>query len=184
MADTFNISKKVLNWIQSTVSIGSLPEKEQRLFELWLTGQTGATFSQIQTFSKKTRIPFGYFFLTEPPEESIPLIEYRTVDSLELENPSRDLIDVYESMRSVQDWMVEYLNDEAADDLDFVGIFNPKDGFNSLVAKARELLHIDNDRCLKTDHPSTFNELRDSISKLGVIVMQSGIVGRDRKSVV
>lgn len=37
------------------------------------------TFRQAQTFADKTFIPFGYLFLSEPPRETLPIPDLRTV---------------------------------------------------------------------------------------------------------
>ena len=57
----------------------------------WLDGTKTPTFKQIEDFSKKSNIPLGYFFLETPPVEQLQLLDYRTVDSIHLANPSRNL---------------------------------------------------------------------------------------------
>lgn len=41
-----------------------------------------------------------------PPVEQIEFLEYRTVDSIQLANPGRNLIDMIHEMESVQDWII------------------------------------------------------------------------------
>ena len=43
-----------------------------------------------------------------PPVEQIEFLEYRTVDSIQLANPGRNLIDMIHEMESVQDWIKGY----------------------------------------------------------------------------
>lgn len=40
--------------------------------------------------------------------EQIEFLEYRTVDSIQLANPGRNLIDMIHEMESVQDWIKDY----------------------------------------------------------------------------
>ncbi len=78
-------------------------------FKKWIAGEKDPTFKQIQAFSKATHIPLGYFFLNEPPVEKNELIEYRTIDSVELEKPSRNLIDTIHEM---VDWYKDSKNSD------------------------------------------------------------------------
>ncbi|SET49455.1 hypothetical protein [[Clostridium] polysaccharolyticum] len=74
-----------------------------------LNGTKTPTFNQIEDFSKKANIQLGYFFLQTPPAEKIPLLEYRTVDSIQLAALSRNLIDTKHEMKNVQEWMKDYI---------------------------------------------------------------------------
>ena len=86
-----------------------------------LNGEKEPTFNQVEKVSKATGIPLGYFFLQTPPIEDLSIVEYRTIDSIELKNPSRNLIDTLHDMDQVQTWMHEYLVSEVNSPLAFVG---------------------------------------------------------------
>lgn len=115
------VKPEILNWALSQTSEGQLDEELMDHVEAWINGTKSPTFRQIEKFSKKTNIPLGYFFLDTPPDEPVDLLEYRTVDSLQLSNPSRDLIDTIYEMENVQEWMKAYRQDSGFDPLPFVG---------------------------------------------------------------
>ena len=56
-----------------------------------------------------------------PPVEQISLLEYRTLDSIELTNPSRNLIDTIREMEAVQEWMTDYRKEWNYDVINVVG---------------------------------------------------------------
>ena len=115
-----NIEEKILDWILSKKEINNLDEKTLNDLYLWKKGDKLPTFNQIKKVSKKMRIPLGYFFLKEIPKETFKIIEYRTINSISLENPSRNLIDTIYHMEDIQDWIKGYLIDNEFNKLDFV----------------------------------------------------------------
>ncbi len=182
MADSFTISPVVLDWIKNAIDINELPEKQKKQFFSWLNKEKEPTFNQIKEFSTKSHIPFGYFFLSAAPKEEMPLTEYRTVNSTEFSEPSRDFIDLYYSMSSVQDWMINYLEEEGeAQKLDFVGKFRNNRNVSDITDFIRAFLDLDESNYLKAKDPATFNQLRNKISSAGVLVMQNGIVGNNTR---
>lgn len=90
MRATFSISSDVLSWIMAQVRYDTLPAKVAQSLQQWAAGVKQPTFNQIEATSKATGIPLGYFFLQSPPIEDVSLAQYRTIDSLEIRNPSRE----------------------------------------------------------------------------------------------
>ena len=86
-----NIQPEIISWALSQTQEEKLGDKLMNNITQWLNGTKTPTFNQIEDFSKKANIPLGYFFLQTPPVEQIELLEYRTVDSIQLANPSRNL---------------------------------------------------------------------------------------------
>ena len=112
-----NIQPEIIRWALNQTSEEKLGDKLMSNIKNWLSGTKTPTFNQIEEFSKKSNIPLGYFFLQTPPVEQIEILEYRTVDSIELANPSRNLIDTINEMHNVQDWMRDYRKDFGFDEL-------------------------------------------------------------------
>jgi hypothetical protein len=65
--------------------------------------------------------PLGYFFLEAPPDETLPIPDFRTQGDVPIARPSPNLIDTLQAMRRRQAWMREFLIDEGQDPLGFVG---------------------------------------------------------------
>lgn len=174
------ISANTLNWIMAHACLDKLPNPILENLNAWKAGTKTPTFHQIETTSKATGIPLGYFFLKTPPTEELPLVEHRTVDSVELKQPSRNLIDTMHSMEMIQDWTKDYLLSEGESPLNFVGSFKKQRDILPFASSVRTLLDISADWFTKVKNTQdAFRFLRDRISNVGVIVMLNGIVGNN-----
>ena len=60
----------------------------------WKRGDARPTLKQLESFAKAAYVPIGYFFLTEPPEETLPIPDLRTVGGQGVQRPSPELLDV------------------------------------------------------------------------------------------
>ena len=113
-----------------------------------------------------------------PPVEQIELLEYRTVDSIQLANPSRNLIDTIHEMENVQDWMKDYRQELGYDVLPVVGCMKGIKEVNIIVDKIRNDLELEDTWYEKCKDPrEAFNYIRRQLEECGVLVMMSGIVG-------
>ena len=89
----------------------------------WYSGDKKPTVKQLQSFSNKIHMPFGYFFASEPPEEEVPIPFFRTNDSAKT-NISLNVYDTILSLQKRQEWLVEFLKEENNEKLSYVGKFN------------------------------------------------------------
>lgn len=103
------VQPAIFKWVLQNINLENMKTKMKDDFFLWMTGEKTPTFNQLEQFSKTTNIPFGYFFLSTPPIEKMKLLKYRTVDSLDIGQPSRNLIDTINEMEAVQEWMRDYV---------------------------------------------------------------------------
>lgn len=175
-----NIQPAILNWALGQTNEEKLGEKLVENVKHWLDGSKCPTFNQIEEFSKKTHIPIGYFFLQTPPKEQIDLLEYRTMDSIELANPSRDLLDTIHEMEVVQEWMADYKKELDYDKVAFVGSLNGITDVNVIVNKIRIDLGLDPEWYRECESSSkAFSKVRELLEECGVLVMINGIVGKN-----
>lgn len=116
-----NIQPEIIRWALSQTQNEKLGDKLLNNIIQWLNGTKTPTFNQIEDFSRKANIPLGFFFLQTPPVEQMNLLEYRTVDSIQLSSPSRNLIDTVHEMENIQDWMKDYCQELGFDVLSLVG---------------------------------------------------------------
>jgi transcriptional regulator with XRE-family HTH domain len=86
----------------------------------WERGEKLPTFKQLEAFAKATHTPFGFLFLPEPPEERLPIPDFRTLKGRPA-RPSPDLLDTIYAMQRRQDWLREERIEGEADPLDLVG---------------------------------------------------------------
>ena len=172
------IQPTIISWAMSQTSEEQLGTKLLSNIQQWLNGTKTPTFNQIETFSRKANIPLGYFFLQTPPVEDIKLLEYRTVDSIELANPSRNLIDTINEMERVQDWMREYRQDTGFDALPLVGRLKGQTEPKQIAEKIRADLNLGLEWYAHYKNPAeSFKYIRGLLDESGVVVMLNGIVG-------
>ncbi len=175
-----NISADILNWIISQVSQYSISDSTRRYLSDWKAGDKVPTFNQIEMVSKSTGIPLGYFFLKTPPVENIALVNYRTINSELLSNPSRNLIDTIHDMDNVQTWVREYQIANGNMPCGFVGAYRNENKPIALAAAIRKLLNLKIDWYNQSKKvEDSFNIIRTAISNIGTVVMMNGVVGNN-----
>ena len=175
-----NIQPEIIRWALSQVQEEKLGEKLMENIVQWLNGTKDPTFNQIEDFSKKANIPLGYFFLQTPPVEQLDLLEFRTVDSVQLANPSRNLIDTIHEMERIQDWMKDYRQEMGFDVLPLVGCMKDIRETQVIVDRIRKDLEIEDNWFEKCkDARDAFNYIRRQLEVCGVVVMMNGVVGKN-----
>ncbi|MBU5366788.1 ImmA/IrrE family metallo-endopeptidase [Enterococcus devriesei] len=178
MSARVSVNRNVLEWAVRQ-SGKTLPKVQERFpkFDEWLEQQTSPTFNQLVDFSSFTKIPFGYLVLQEVPRETLPLLEFRTVETEEIHNPSRELVDTIKDMEKKQNWMREYLIDENYSSNKLVGAleFSEKLSILEVARFIRENYRIPilwyKQINSKTN---SFDYLKEKISAQGILVMQNG----------
>ena len=133
--------------------------------------------------AERLKVPFGYCYLSEPPDESLPLPDLRTTSDTPPRKPSPDFLEVlYDALRK-QDWYREYLLSEEADTVPFVGRFTTqsvmtKSTISDITNDIRNNIGLDDSlRRSAGSRDTFFSQLAERAEKVGVIVMRSGIVG-------
>ena len=179
---TVSIAPEILNWIIQKVQFQNVNSSVYELLNKWLSGEKEPTFNQVEDMSKKTNIPFGYFFLDKPPVEECKVVEYRTVDSISLQEPSRNLIDVLDMMSEAQEWMVDYLKDNGYEPLEFVGRGKRILSASEIAHDIRKELGL-NVNWYESSKNTTdsFRYLRSCFENKGIMIMMSGIVGSNTR---
>lgn len=148
----------------------------------WQRGEKQPTFKQLEAFAKATHTPFGYLFLTEPPEEPVPIPDFRTVRDARVRRPSPDLLDIVYLCQRRQDWYRDFARAQGDEPLPFVGAASVHDDVVQTAATIRAALGFDLDARRRlptwTDALRRFIEQADA---LGVLVMVSGVVGSNNR---
>ena len=180
MQVNINVSENIIDWVMKRVSPSVLSSKQGELLYAWKEGRKAPTYNQIEKMSKVTGIPLGYFFLEKPPVEDSSFVEYRTVDSKEFSNPSRNLMETLHDMELIQEWIRNELQATESDNLSFVGSIKKTVQPDDFAVFVRKCLKIEinwYESCKNGEE--SFKLLRNYISDLGVVVMMSGIVGNN-----
>ncbi len=181
------ITADVLRWARRRsfesldVAAQQLNVKSEKLND-WENGNARPTFRQAQRLARKLRIPFGYLFLSTPPEETMPLADLRIRGGTPQRPPSPDFLDVlYDALRK-QEWYHEYLASEEADPTPFVGRFNTHSPVEDVARDIRRTLRLDD---LWQRHGLTRDNFsRELISRAeanGIVVMRNSVVGNNTR---
>lgn len=182
MVEAF-VTPEMIDWaverVQETpISLGhKLNVKPEKIAE-WISGAKRPSIRQAQELAKKLKIPFGYLYLKTPLKETLPLPDLRTAAGKVSRNPSPDFLDVlYDSFRK-QQWYHEYLEQENASNIPFIGKFNLNDDTETIASDISETLSIDDDLRQKCSNWEQFlTEFIRRAEQARVLVLRSGIVG-------
>jgi Zn-dependent peptidase ImmA (M78 family) len=148
--------------------------------EAWERGEVQPTMRQLEAFAKATHVPIGYLFLPEPPEERLPIPDFRTVAGVKLRRPSPDLLDTIYTMQRRQWWLQETLVDEEADPLEFVGSARLSDAPESIGREMRRIIGFGDGWAAEVrTWQDAVSRLRQAVEELGVMAVINGVVGNN-----
>ena len=116
-----NVEPEILQWVLRLAEEQHNDSEAIEQINSWIAGVQLPTFNQLENLGRKIHIPFGYFFLKKPPVEKCDIVDYRTIDSLAVVKPSRELLDTLDTMTTAQEWMAEYNQDRGMGPNPFVG---------------------------------------------------------------
>lgn len=142
----------------------------------WVDQKKKPTVKQLEAFSKKVHLPFGYLFLPEPPKESLPIPFFRTNNGGQ-NNVSINVYDTILLMQQRQDWLREYLIENDFQHLPFVGKFRNSQNYNEIVADIRNTLGLNNEwaSSFKT-WQEALDHLAQKIEDIGITIVFNGVV--------
>ena len=175
---TFNVSPAIISWALNQTKHNAVPLRSIETLESWLNSEKAPSYEKIKEVSKDTHIPFGYFFLKNPPEEKLELLEFRTIKNNEYNSPSRELIECVRNMKQVIFWTRNNLIEENVGKCSVVGALKETDNKDSIVNFVRTTLSLEeNWFCKSANAADSFRRLREIISNLGIIVTLEGRAG-------
>lgn len=146
----------------------------------WETGDARPTLRQLETLAKKTWTPLGYFFLSEPPEERLPIPDFRTLKDEPIRRPSPNLIDTLHTMQRRQAWMRDYLIELGHERLPFIRSATPSDDVRRVARNIRRHLGMADGWASRiSTWTDALRVLREAAEATGVLVVINGVVGND-----
>jgi len=173
-----DVKPELLRWARerADLAVADLSKRFPKL-EAWERGEERPTFKQLEAFGKATHVPFGYFFLPEPPEERLPIPDFRTVPGVGRRSPSPDLLDTIYAMQRRQAWLREELIECEAEPLEFVGSARLADDPEAVGREMRRIVGLEAGwaATIRTWQEAV-GELRRAIERLGVMAVVNGIV--------
>jgi Zn-dependent peptidase ImmA (M78 family)/transcriptional regulator with XRE-family HTH domain len=178
--DLAYVNPKVISWAlnRSALSRASVAERigvDESTLESWEGPNAHPPFAKAETLAKVLHVPFGFFYLSTPPETDLPLPDFRGFDRSY--RPSADLLEHLNDTLIKQDWFREYAK-ETTRPLKFVGSFTVNDSVDEVATSIRQHLGINQ---MLREAASNWSDYLSTLSKraeaAGVLVMRSGVVG-------
>ncbi|MDA3860100.1 MAG: ImmA/IrrE family metallo-endopeptidase [Melioribacteraceae bacterium] len=177
MGTEISINNEMLVWAIDRAGF-NLPDFFDKMpkLEKWLSGEKKPTAKQLESFSKKVHLPFGYLFLPEPPIENLPIPFFRT-NSGESEKMDVNVYDTIIILQQRQDWLKNYLNENHFDDLEFVGSYKDSTDVKDIVNNIRNKLNLpENWASSFRTWEEALNHLIEQIEESGIITAFNGVV--------
>jgi Zn-dependent peptidase ImmA (M78 family) len=178
MTTRVQIRPELLRW--ACERTGHAPEAFEVRFKhlpAWIRGEQAPTLKQLEQFAKATFTPIGYLFLPVPPEERIPIPDFRTMGNRGARRPSPDLLDTIYVCEQRQEWYRDFARSSGEGSLAFVGSARAEDDVVATAARIRSALGFDLEARRKM--PTWTDALRSFIGQAdsaGIMVMCSGVV--------
>ncbi|CAI8992510.1 Peptidase_M78 domain-containing protein [Pseudomonas sp. IT-P74] len=177
------INPDVLRWARERASLSastlakSLGTQEDNVLA-WEQGKKKPSFNQAMNYARQTYIPFGYLYLSQPPVESLPLPDLRTINGKRDHGYSLALMDTIRWAMERQEWYRDYLISQGVTENRIVGRFSVSDSVAVIVADIRATLGIPN-KPNRGDFDDYFKDLISKIEIAGILVMRNSIVNNN-----
>ncbi|WP_318343186.1 ImmA/IrrE family metallo-endopeptidase [Flagellimonas baculiformis] len=177
-----NINPEIINWAITRAGndLDEFYVDNPNVLE-WIKGEKKPTIKQLENFTHKVHVPFGYMFMKEPPSEELPIPFFRTGAAPR----NKVSLNVYHTIQIIKDrqiWLTKYLQESGYSDLGFVGKYNDNSDYKEIANDIRNALNLQINWASKL---STWEQALDyltlQIEEIGIIVNFNGIVGNNTR---
>jgi Zn-dependent peptidase ImmA (M78 family)/transcriptional regulator with XRE-family HTH domain len=177
MAVRAEVRGELLAWARERSAIGfdELVARFPKLAE-WEGGESSPTLKQLEQFAQATHTPVGLLFLKNPPEEQLPIPDFRTIGGERVGRPSPDLLETISLCQQRQEWFRDFAQANREDPVALVGTATTSMEIRTVAAKVRSDLdfNVSNRGATWSD---ALRRLSEAAEANGILVMVSGIVG-------
>jgi Zn-dependent peptidase ImmA (M78 family) len=171
------VSGELLEWARerARLQVDDLSSRFPKL-AAWETGETHPTLKQLEQFARATHTPVGYLLLESPPDEPLPIPDFRTMEYADITRPSADLLDTVYQSQQRQAWYREHAQASGDEPLTFVGSLSTSMEIVEAADVMREALRFDVETRGGSWSAALVN-LIEQAEELGILVMVNGVVG-------
>ena len=174
------VQPELFRWARERAGhdLDSLAGRFEKL-PLWESGDALPTLKQLESFAKAVHVPIGYLFLAEPPEERVPVPDFRTMRNRRAGGPSPDLLDTIYLCQQRQDWYRDFARTVGDRPLSFIGSVRHGDDVVRTAERIRMELRFDLEERRRIPWAEALRRFVELADAAGVLVMVSGVVGSD-----
>ena len=173
----------VLRWARERAGLGAetlaakVGVRPDRVVEWERSGRI--SISQVDRLARRTNTPLGYLYLREPPNDDLPIRDFRAPE-VRPRRPSPDLLDTVYLMARRQVWMRDELLEDGADPLPFVGCCDPGSAPEDAASAMREHLELERGWAARQrSWTDALRYLRERAEASGTLVVFNGVVGNN-----
>lgn len=173
-----SVNPGVLRWARERA--GPAQEKLVRKFKAlpdWESGRKQPTLKQLEDFARAAHVPIGHLFGTKPPDEPVPIPDFRTLSGQKVARPTPNLLDTIYTCQERQDWYRDAMRAADAETLEFVGSATAGESPRAVAENMRHVLRFglaDQREC--QDWNEALRRFIGHADEAGVLVMVSGVV--------
>ncbi|MBX9645243.1 MAG: ImmA/IrrE family metallo-endopeptidase [Novosphingobium sp.] len=172
------VNPELLVWARERAGLQTV-DLEHRFPKInaWESEEANPTIKQLENFARAVHVPFGYLFLPTPPDEPLPIPDFRTVDGRAVRNPSPELLDMVYACQERQSWYREFSLTTRQPEAEFVGSVRLQDSPTVVAATIAKALGFDLEA--RANCRTWEEALRLFIAQgdsTGILVMVSGVV--------
>ena len=179
------ITPSVLEWARNRafMTIDALSDKlsiKTEKVAMWEKGDAKPTFKQAQNVAKALQVPFGYLFLTQPPEEKLLIPDLRTVKDSAPEEISATFRELLHEMDRKQQWYKEYVLESGELPLDFIGKFNINHSVDEIVSDIRQTLSWTSGFASSSNIKDEYiKEISFKAEAAGILIMRNSVLANN-----
>jgi len=176
------LQPSVLRWARERVNLSpealaqKLNVRPDRVTQWEQSGKI--SIAQADRLAARTHTPLGYLYLQQPPDDSLPIHDFRTRTGDPPKRPSPNLLDTIYQMQRRQAWMRDDLIENEEDPLPFVGAYSHRDDHTAVAEAMRHALGLN--RGWAAEQKSwrqALSFLRNRVDQAGILVVFNGVVG-------
>ncbi|MEW5992907.1 MAG: ImmA/IrrE family metallo-endopeptidase [Candidatus Zixiibacteriota bacterium] len=172
------VNPEMLRWARERARMATF-ELEARFPKLgqWESRELQPTLKQLERYARATHAPLGYLFLPAPPQEALPIPDFRTMAGRTITRPSPNLLDMLYACQERQSWYRDYAQVAGLAPLPFAGSVSLQSDPIAVADQMRSTLGFDLDA--RRNCPTWTEALRlfvEQADRAGVLVMVSGVV--------
>lgn len=182
-----DISPSILQWAlqRADKQVEDLSQDLQKRVPAWLRREQKPTLKQLEAFARTVHVPFGYLFLSTPPTEApLEIPDFRTERGVQRTQLSLELRETLLAAERRQEWYREYLLEQDAEPLAFVGAAKLSDNPNQVAASMRRQFRMTAAERAKieVEYKEDYrNALISRFEEQGILVCIDGYVGTNTK---
>ena len=182
--ETLQLRPAVLRWARERVDLTTedlarkVKLKAERVQEWESSGEISMAWAE--RLAAATHSPLGFLFLSFPPDEPLPIADFRTRAGRTLSVVSVNLLETVHAMQQRSGWLREELIGTGSQPVQLVGAYRGDSNSVDAADAMRSALGLAPDWAVEArSWPDAVGLLRDQAEAAGVMVVFNGVVGNN-----